>query len=301
MTKDPSFPWYASDWLGSNNRAMMSLEQQGAYLNLLCRQWTDPTCSLPDDPEALARLSGMDEGYFKYPCDWLRRCFPPHPELGGRIANERLLTVRHERDEFLEKCSKGGKKSAETRRAKSERKRTSEQTKGTTTALGSDLGSEGGSEGQVKGKSPSPSPSPSPKTKKPPLSPLGPLDSITYPAGMDTTDVRQAITAWLAYKQQRGETYKDPAGQIGLLLAMPRFNRDPATFVAAVNHSQANNWAGCFPPKDTDHGNQTTRPGQPVRRGGRVHQRDWDKLGQPSPANTAGDQGAEEPGGADDA
>jgi len=96
----------------------------------------------------------------------------------------------------------------------------------------------------------------------PPKSPRGDsLDSVMYPAGMDTPEVRRAITTWLTHKKKRGESYKDPADQIGLLLASPRFNRDPATFVAAVNHSKGNNWAGCFPPKESDRGKKATDPG----------------------------------------
>ena len=125
MAKDPSFPWYASDWLGSNRRAMMTLEQQGAYMNLLCRQWTDKTCSLPDDDDALAQLSELGEGWFKGGCQVLRLCFPKHPHLEGRIASPKLLQLRLERDEWKRKSAQGGRTSGKTRRAKSRRAKTS--------------------------------------------------------------------------------------------------------------------------------------------------------------------------------
>ena len=119
MANDPSFPFYASDWLGSNKRAVMSLEQQAAYLLLLCRQWSDPTCSLPDDDAILANLSELREGWLKGSCQIVRPCFPKHPHLEGRIANTKLLHIRAERDAWKQKCSEGGKKSGETRRHKS--------------------------------------------------------------------------------------------------------------------------------------------------------------------------------------
>ena len=123
MAKDPAFPFYASDWLGSNKRATMTLEQQGAYLLLLCRQWSDPTCSLPDDDGALAGLSELGEGWLTIGCPSVRDCFPKHPELEGRLANPKLLELRAERDDWRAKSRKGGKKSGATRRAKARGKK----------------------------------------------------------------------------------------------------------------------------------------------------------------------------------
>ncbi len=160
MGKDPAFPFYASDWLGSNLRAMMSLEQQGAYFTLLCRQWTDPTCSLPSDDHTLARLSELGEGWFDNGNDIIRDCFEPHPEHSERIANKRLLEVRAERDRWSEKSRQGGRRSGAVRRAKAAVRTTSGNVKG---------GSKGGSptlrtKREPNANTPSPSPSPSPIT-----------------------------------------------------------------------------------------------------------------------------------------
>lgn len=151
MAKDPAFQWYASDWLGSNRRAMMTLEQQAAYMNLLCRQWTDKTCSLPDDDEALAQLSELGEGWFKGGGTTLRDCFPKHPTLEGRIANTKLLELRTERNAFLEKSAEGGRKSAAAKRKR--------RGKGGSTTVGTKR--------QANGNSPSPSPSPTIKEEVP--------------------------------------------------------------------------------------------------------------------------------------
>lgn len=165
MGQDPAFPWYASDWLGSNRRAMMTLEQQGAYMNLLCRQWTDPTCSLPDDDDALANLSELGERWLKGSSKVVRDCFPKHPSLEGRIANSRMLEIHQERVDWRDKCRAGGLKSAEVRRAKSKGKRTSGKEKGSLTTLSTTLASKR----QLNGNTPSPSPSPSYKTKEEPI------------------------------------------------------------------------------------------------------------------------------------
>lgn len=116
MARDPYFKFFVSDWLGSNNRAAMTLAQQGAYINLLARQWSDKTCSLPDDDEVLAGLSEMGQGWFNGGSHLVRVCFPPHPDLEGRIANPKLLKLRVERDEFIAKSSLGGRKSAEAKK-----------------------------------------------------------------------------------------------------------------------------------------------------------------------------------------
>jgi hypothetical protein len=79
--------------------------------------------------------------------------------------------------------------------------------------------------------------------------PKAPLDSIKYPAGMDTPAVRQALTDWLDYKQKRREAYKDPARQLTRLLAFFNDTATTETFIKAVDHSIASNYAGCFPPK----------------------------------------------------
>ena len=174
MGKDPAFPFYASDWLGSNRRAMMSLTQQGAYLLLLCRQWSDPTCSLPDDDGALAGLSELGEGWLTIGCPLVRDCFPKHPDLEGRLANLKMLELRAERDKWAAKSSKGGKKSAAKRRAKSKPVKGFGKVKGG--------GTKHPTNSQPNGNTPSPSPSPNnplPKGKgNPPKSPKGELPSF---------------------------------------------------------------------------------------------------------------------------
>lgn len=163
MGKDPAFPFYASDWLGSNARAPMSLAEQGAYINLLARQWSDKTCSLPDDDDVLAALSEMHEGWLVNGCPLVRVCFPPHPHLEGRIANVRLLELRGERDEWIEKSRKGGRKSAAARKLRQQADGKGGGKGGATTV---------GTKRQPKGNSPSSSSSPSSSKKKKPPTPF---------------------------------------------------------------------------------------------------------------------------------
>ncbi len=128
MAKEPYFQFYYSDWLGSTRRAMMTPAQRGGYIDLLCHQWADPTCSLPDDRETLGALSGLGEGWLANGSQVLRDCFPPHPSLSGRVANPRLLSIKADREEWVEKSRLGGIKSGESRR-KSNQTRTKGATK----------------------------------------------------------------------------------------------------------------------------------------------------------------------------
>lgn len=199
MAQSPSFPFYASDWLGSNHRAMMTLQEQGAYVNLLARQWSDPTCSLPDDDEALACLSELGEAWLKGSSTTLRKCFPKHPVLDARIANPKLLTLREEKDEWVAKCSEAGKKSGEVRRANAAATKTSgkrEPSKGSTKGSSTNLGTKR----ELNTNSPLPSPS---SISKPPIVPLELLPWLQWwnrmhagglvPAGVDENKPSQAV------------------------------------------------------------------------------------------------------------
>lgn len=140
MAKDPSFPFYASDYLGSSAHTLMTTEQRSAYVDLLCHQWMNADCSLPDDEEELAALSGIGEGWLKGGSKVVRRWFPEHPNQAGRIANTRLLEVRAERDEWIAKSRVGGQKSGETRRRKAKQRKKIEPTANQTRTKGQPKG-----------------------------------------------------------------------------------------------------------------------------------------------------------------
>lgn len=243
MAKNPSFPFYYSDWLGSTNRMMMSLEEQGAYINLLCHQWASPDCGLPDDDEALAALSGMGERWLNGGSRLLRKCFPSHPTKPGLLANEKLLVLRAERDEWVRKSSEGGKKSAKVRRLRSKNKKTSGKKKGGSTTVRT----KGATKRQPNGNSPSPSPSPSPSSStKKKKSPLVPLNKISYPPEMDTLEVRRALLDWAKHKASIGERYTNPVKQLTLLLNRPEWIGQPEKFVKAVTFSIGQNYRGVY-------------------------------------------------------
>ena len=70
-------------------------------------------------------------------------------------------------------------------------------------------------------------------------------DKIELPEPMRTQECLEAVKTWLAYKRERGQTYKPK----GLAIALAKWSRDipPGDFPSAVEASIANNWVGLFP------------------------------------------------------
>lgn len=116
-TKSPAFQFYPNDWLSSPRLAMMTAEQEGAYIRLLCYCWNDDDLSIPDDDKILASLARVDEGCLQL----VKDCFIKHPKKENFLTQERLQKEKKKQDAWKKKSSEGGKKSAESRaRAKKE-------------------------------------------------------------------------------------------------------------------------------------------------------------------------------------
>jgi len=113
--KSPAFQFYPQDWLSSPRIAMMSLEEQGAYIRLLCYDWTND--GIPK--ESLLGLSTL-----KVSSPLVEGCFVGHPYKENFLTNERLLTEREKQKAWKKKCSDAGKKSA-LKRSKEASKNTS--------------------------------------------------------------------------------------------------------------------------------------------------------------------------------
>lgn len=82
------------------------------------------------------------------------------------------------------------------------------------------------------------------------------IDDLSFPESLDTAEARAAMDEWLQYKRTRGERYRKPTFAQKMLDEFQRLGS--AGFVAAVNHSMGNNYAGLFPAKE--HGNATGKP-----------------------------------------
>ena len=127
----PAFQFYPSDWLGSTRIALMTPEQEGAYIRLLAHAWADDDCSLPADEKALAVLSRLGARWAKHGRQILD-CFEPHPTRPDRIVNGKLHNLRAYYDDRSQRGAVGGRRSAEVRwggkqEGKQRRKQSSKQ------------------------------------------------------------------------------------------------------------------------------------------------------------------------------
>ena len=132
----PAFQFYPDDFIGGT--CDLSQAEVGAYVRLLCYQWGRG--EIPKDKDKRDRVAGgpvSDDILAKFP--------------DGK--NPRLEAERQKQVEWREKCSAGGKRSAESRRV-------------VPRVVEPPLQVTYQGKGQVNGNSPSPSPSPLGKEKE---------------------------------------------------------------------------------------------------------------------------------------
>lgn len=104
--RSPAFPLYADDFLAGT--ADMTAEEVGAYMRLLCHQWSKG--SIPADEERAGRMAGLlGSPSLRYvlakfgPCD------------DGCLRNARLEQVRAEQSAFRSKQAESGRVGASKR------------------------------------------------------------------------------------------------------------------------------------------------------------------------------------------
>lgn len=109
--KSPAFQFYPTDYIGSQRVRLMSLEEEGAYINLLCSCWQHG--SIPSDPQLAARIIG--KGCTTTVATTVLTMFTPSTEQ-GRMIHERLEQERGKQEAWRNKSAAGGRKSAEIRK-----------------------------------------------------------------------------------------------------------------------------------------------------------------------------------------
>lgn len=88
------FAFLPGDWLASEAVTMMTPEQEGAYIRLLCYQWqsSDLPCSIPSDDARLAHLSRLGKRWAKVGA-LVRAQFEEVPDDPTRLRNVKLWNV----------------------------------------------------------------------------------------------------------------------------------------------------------------------------------------------------------------
>lgn len=109
----PYFPLYHRDWLAGGGTSVMTAEEKGAFIDLLCYAWEQsPPCTLPDDDVALAKLGGVTPARWKRIGPTLRKRFDV---VGGRLRNSKQWTIYLELCEHRGRRRRAGKKGNEVR------------------------------------------------------------------------------------------------------------------------------------------------------------------------------------------
>lgn len=110
MARMPWFPFYPSDFLGAERVQLMTNEQVGMYVKLLCHQWMEG--SIPEKSSnaiAVLRLGWGDASEMEDFKEVVSTCFVPHPTENGRLINRRLEQIRTEQEEISLKRQEAGR------------------------------------------------------------------------------------------------------------------------------------------------------------------------------------------------
>lgn len=111
-TKAPAFQFYPADYLINDKIAVLTLEEQGAYIRAVCYCWKYG--SVPADIKTLSRLIGC--GCSEEVARAVSTVFKVSSTDPTKLINLDLEKRRQEQKNWRKKCSDGGKRSAEARK-----------------------------------------------------------------------------------------------------------------------------------------------------------------------------------------
>jgi uncharacterized protein YdaU (DUF1376 family) len=111
MKSSPAFQFYAAEYLADENVALMSLEEEGAYIRAIAYCWREG--SIPANETKLQRLlKNASTTVIRV----VTNCFNQHPTDSERLVHPRLEQEREKQRLWKEKSSQGGKKSADVKK-----------------------------------------------------------------------------------------------------------------------------------------------------------------------------------------
>ena len=228
--KSPAFQFYPSDYTSSQRVRLLTLEEEGAYINLLCSCWLHG--SIPADPEMAARLIG--KGASTTLATTVLTMFVPSSEP-GRLVHDRLEAERSKQADWRAKSSAGGKKSAENRKGGSRvvQPPLADGTNQTST-LQSSVFSLQSSKDKDKGGDDSPMPEKKFNAAE-----------ASIPSAIDSPEFRAAWADWCQYRRESGHTMKSRTAH-AQLAEMAGWGKVES--IAAIRQSIRQGWRGVFKP-----------------------------------------------------
>ena len=106
--KPPAFQFYAKDWLSSPSVRMMTVEQRGAYIQLLATAWdSDIPGTLPKEEDKLATLSGCNSETWQRVRVSVLAMFEEN-KYGGSMYNRKMREQGLELKRLRKERSKAG-------------------------------------------------------------------------------------------------------------------------------------------------------------------------------------------------
>lgn len=105
MSKSPAFSFYPKDYESDENVKLMSLEQEGAYLRLLCHAWLHG--SIPADVSSLAAICRTTPSRMGRLWPGIRGCWKDN---AGRLVNGRQERERDKQRAYSEAQARKGRK-----------------------------------------------------------------------------------------------------------------------------------------------------------------------------------------------
>ncbi len=234
--KPPAFQFYADDFLAGV--ADMTNEEVGAYIRLLCHQWTKG--GLPKEPDRLSMMAGAIPGpSLGYVLAKFRLCDD------GFLRNDRLEKVREEQAAFRKLQAEKGAKGASARW-----KNGRGHHPAIPSAMAQALPKQWPDDG-------SPSPTPIINTKR--AEPSSACELLQLPFGSG-----EFRTAWETFCRHRKEIRKElkPTSALQSLKMLAAIGEERA--INCINHTVAMGWQGLREPEGAMRGTQ--RSEEPVTR-----------------------------------
>jgi uncharacterized protein YdaU (DUF1376 family) len=109
----PSFQFYPADFLADENVVMMSNQEIGCYIKLMCYCWREG--SIPSDLGRIARLCGEDGSAMADLWLAIGSCFEIAIDDPNRLVHPRLVKERSKQIEHKKERADSGRKGAESR------------------------------------------------------------------------------------------------------------------------------------------------------------------------------------------
>ena len=108
--RSPAFQFYARDFFMDENVRLMTNQQVGIYIKLLCFCWLEG--SIPKNSSAIAKLCDETETAMAQLWPAISKCFEVSQLDDERLVNKRLDAERKKQQEFSDERKKAGKRGA---------------------------------------------------------------------------------------------------------------------------------------------------------------------------------------------